>query len=53
MKDKTIVSSSTLAVSLLAYWYARKMKQDAVPYVMIGGFIGALIGETIVLSKQS
>lgn len=54
MKEKTIVSTSTLLVSLLTYWYAKTANKDAVPYVMLGGFIGSIIGETIVesLNKQ-
>lgn len=48
MKEKSIVSTATLLTSLLTYWYAREAQKDAVPYVMLGGFIGALIGETIV-----
>ncbi|MBS1577403.1 MAG: hypothetical protein JST09_19050 [Bacteroidetes bacterium] len=47
MKEKTIVSASTLFFSLLTYWYARNSEKDVVPYVMFGGFIGSLIGEGI------
>jgi len=47
MKEKPIVATTTLVVSLLSYWYARESQKDAVPYVMLGGFIGSLIGETI------
>jgi uncharacterized membrane protein YfcA len=47
MKEKTIVSTATLVASLLSYWYAKEANKDAVPYVMFGGFIGALIGEAI------
>lgn len=47
MKEKTIVSASTLIVSLLTYAYAKTANKDAVPYVMMGGFIGSIIGETI------
>ena len=47
MKEKTIVSAATLIASLLTYWYAREAYKDAVPYVMFGGFVGALIGEAI------
>ena len=54
MKEKTIVSSTILFASLLTYWYAKAANKDAVPYVMLGGFIGSLIGETIAesLNKQ-
>lgn len=48
IKEKTIVSTTTLAASLLMHFYARTAQKDAVPYVMIGGFMGAVIGESIV-----
>ncbi len=47
MKEKTIVSTATLLTSLLSYWYAETAGKDAVPYVMFGGFLGAILGETI------
>lgn len=50
MGNRTMVSAATLLTSLIGYWYAREIGKDAVPYVMIGGFIGSLIGET--LSRQ-
>ncbi len=48
MKDKTIVSTVTLAASLISYFYAKETTKDVVPYVMIGGFVGAVIGEIVV-----
>jgi ethanolamine transporter EutH len=48
MKERSIVSAMTLAVSLAGYFLARHEAKDTVPYVMIGGFVGAIIGETIV-----
>lgn len=47
MKEKTIVSSITLLTSLAAYFYAKSQAKDAVPYVMVGGFVGAILGETV------
>ena len=38
----------TLALSLAGYFIARHEAKDTAPYVMIGGFIGAIIGESIV-----
>ena len=52
LKEKTIISSATLLTSLIAYLYARGAGKDAVPYVMIGGFIGSIIGETFVEARQ-
>jgi uncharacterized membrane protein YfcA len=48
MKEKSIVSTVTLLTSLLAYWYSKEAQKDSVPYVMMGGFLGAILGETIV-----
>ncbi|MGF2410740.1 hypothetical protein [Ferruginibacter sp.] len=45
MKEKSIVATATFVTSLLSYLYAREAQKDAVPYVMVGGFLGALIGE--------
>jgi len=52
MKDKTIVAASTLVASLMAYWYARGMHKDTSPYTILGGFVGSLIGETIVEGRK-
>jgi uncharacterized membrane protein YfcA len=48
MKEKIIVSTATLATSLLSYFYAKEVQKDVMPYVMIGGFVGAMLGEIIV-----
>lgn len=48
MKEKTIISTATLVTSLLAYWYAKTAEKDAAPLVMLGGFVGSIIGENIV-----
>lgn len=47
MKEKTIISTVTLFTSLLAYWYAREAEKDSVPYVMMGGFLGSIIGDVL------
>ena len=47
MKEKTIVSTFTLAASLAAYYYAKHLRKDTLPYVMIGGFLGAVLGTLI------
>lgn len=52
MKEKTLVSTLTLFASLASYHYAKTHDKDVVPYVMIGGFIGAWIGELIAQSKK-
>lgn len=54
MKEKTIISTVTLFTSLLAYWYSKEAQKDSVPYVMMGGFLGSIIGDSIAekVSKQ-
>jgi uncharacterized membrane protein YfcA len=47
MREKTIVSTVTLLTSLLAYWYSKEAEKDSVPYVMMGGFFGSIVGESI------
>jgi len=47
MKEKTIVSAFTLTASMVSYFYAKAEQKDTVPYVMIGGFLGAVLGEMI------
>jgi uncharacterized membrane protein YfcA len=47
MKEKTIVSTMTLISSLASYCYAKESGKDSVPYLMVGGFLGAVIGEVI------
>ncbi|MFO0356415.1 MAG: hypothetical protein ACK50A_05625 [Sphingobacteriaceae bacterium] len=47
MKEKTLVSTFTLIGSLASYYYGKAHDKDVVPYVMIGGFIGAWVGEMI------
>lgn len=47
MSEKTWVSALTLLGSLSSYYYAKSQERDAVPYVMIGGFVGAIAGEMI------
>lgn len=47
LNEKTLVSTCTLIGSLVSYYYGKTHSKDAVPYVMIGGFVGAWVGEII------
>jgi hypothetical protein len=51
MKEKIVVSTCTLIGSLALYYYSKTHQKDIVPYTMIGGFIGALVGEIITISS--
>jgi hypothetical protein len=52
MKEKTWIATLGLIGSLSLYYYAKKQGKDAVPYTMIGGFLGALAGELIASSMS-
>jgi predicted Na+-dependent transporter len=47
MNEKTIVSTVALATSLATYFYAKEAQKDVVPYMLVGGFLGAILGEAI------
>jgi uncharacterized membrane protein YfcA len=50
--DSTISSAVSLFSSLLFYLYARERKIDTGPYVMVGAFVGSLVGDIIVDSLK-
>ena len=45
--EKKLVSVFTLLGSLASYYYGKAHSKDAIPYVMIGGFVGAWVGEIL------
>ncbi len=47
INEKTIVSTVSFVTSIATYFYARETNKDVVPYVMVGGFVGAILGEVI------
>ncbi len=53
MKEKTLVSCFTLIGSLALYYYGKTHQKDVVPYTMIGGFVGAWVGELIAKATTS
>lgn len=53
MKERTVVSAFALLSSLGAYYYAKQYNKDTTPHVMIGGFLGALVGEMLYEHSKS
>lgn len=47
MDEKRVVATVTFLSSLCGYFYAKHFEKDAVPIVMISGFFGAMLGESI------
>jgi len=48
--EKTFVSAFTLVGTLALYYYSKHNNKDTVPYTLIGGFVGAWIGEILAQS---
>lgn len=53
MKDRTTISACALLASLGAYYYAKASKKDTTPLVMMGGFVGAIIGELVLDASKT
>jgi hypothetical protein len=49
---RSFVSVFALCTSLGAYYLAKSTKKDTTPFVMIGGFVGAILGEIILEAHQ-
>lgn len=47
MKEKIVVSYTSLLFTLGAYALAKRIKFDPVPIVMIAGVTGAMVGEVL------
>lgn len=47
MSEKSLIASFSLIGSLASYYYGKAHEKDLVPYTMIGGFIGAWVGEML------
>lgn len=47
MSENRFISTVTLIASLAGYFYSKAIEKDAVPIVMISGFLGAVLGEMI------
>lgn len=47
MSEKALVSTFSLLGGLASYYYGKAHSKDPVPYVMIGGYIGAWVGEML------
>lgn len=45
--EKKLVSVFTLLGSLASYYYGKANSKDSIPYIMVGGFIGAWVGEML------
>ncbi|MBL4898599.1 MAG: hypothetical protein JKX76_03005 [Colwellia sp.] len=47
-----IISGLSMVGSLSGYYYAKRKGQEYIPALLIGGFIGAVIGEALVKRSE-
>lgn len=45
--DRKVIAAMTVITSLAFYWFAKAKGKQETPYVMIGGFLGSILGEAI------
>lgn len=50
--ERTVIAATTLLSSLAFYWYAKAKGKSEVPYVMMGGFMGAVLAELVLLEMH-
>lgn len=51
--EKIVLGGITCFSSLLFYWYAKKAGKDATPYLIVGAFVGSLVGEGIIKTLKT
>ena len=47
LKEKTIINTVALLSSLFSLSYAKAAHKDPTTYVMVGGYVGMLLGEVL------
>lgn len=52
-KERTIIAATTLLSSLAFFWYAKAKGKSEVPYVMVGGFVGAILAEIAIIEHKN
>jgi uncharacterized BrkB/YihY/UPF0761 family membrane protein len=48
-RERAVLATTTLISSLAFYWFARAKGKPETPYVMLGGFVGAIVAELIII----
>lgn len=51
-RERAVIATTTLISSLAFYWYANAKGKPEVPYVMLGGFCGAIVAELILIQTE-
>ena len=52
MSEKTIISAATLTGTLVGYYLSYQKEKHRIPFLLIGGFVGTLVGELLVRKQE-
>lgn len=52
MSDKTVISAATLTGTLAGYYLSYRNEKHRIPFLLIGGFLGTIIGEVVVQQRE-
>jgi hypothetical protein len=47
-----VIATTTLISSLAFYWYAQAKGKPEAPYLLLGGFVGAIIAEVVITQTK-
>ncbi|MFB6453809.1 hypothetical protein ACE38W_00955 [Chitinophaga sp. Hz27] len=51
-RERTVIATTTLLSSLVFYWYAQSKGKSEVPFLMVGAFVGAVLGELVLMEIE-
>lgn len=51
-RQRAVIATTTLISSLAFYWFAQAKGKPEAPYVMLGGFVGAIVAEVILTQTE-
>lgn len=52
MSEKTVISAATLTGTLAGYYLSGQKEKHRIPFLLIGGFVGTLVGELVVRRRE-
>lgn len=51
-RERAVIATTTLISSLAFYWFAQAKGKPEAPYLLLGGFIGAIVAEMVLSQTE-
>jgi nicotinamide riboside transporter PnuC len=51
-RERAVIATTTLISSLAFYWYAQAKGKPEAPYLLLGGFVGAIVAEIVLTQTK-